>query len=103
MIPVITREELKAKMEGKDDFVLVEVLDATAYLMSHLPGAINLPLARFDELVGSVLPDKSAEIVVYCATPTCHASDEAAQRLIEMGYTNVKDYAGGKQDWFNAG
>ncbi len=59
------REELKAKMDRGDDFVLVDVLDEPYYRQSHLPGAINLPL----ESVGAaeeVLPDKSAEVIVYC-------------------------------------
>jgi rhodanese-related sulfurtransferase len=103
MIPTISREELKAKIDRKDDFVLVETLPATAYLMVHLPGAINLPFDRVEELGPSLLADKAAEIVVYCATPTCTASEDTARKLIDLGYTNVKDYAGGKQDWIEAG
>jgi rhodanese-related sulfurtransferase len=103
MIPTISREELKAKMDRKDSFTLVETLPAGAYLMIHLPGAINLPLKGLEERASSVLPDKSAEIVVYCATPDCHASEEAARKLMGLGYANVKDYAGGKQDWIDAG
>ena len=103
MIPEITREELKEKIDRKDSFTLVETLPATAYLMVHLPGAVNLPLDGLEEKANSVLPDKSAEIVVYCATPSCHASVEAAQKLMGLGYTNVKDFTGGKQDWIDAG
>jgi rhodanese-related sulfurtransferase len=103
MMTAITREELKAKMDHQDKFVLVETLPATAYHMVHLPGALNLPLERLEELAASVLPDRCAEIVVYCATPSCQASEHAARRLNDLGYTNVKDYAGGKQDWIDAG
>src|SRR3954447_23641819 len=103
MIPVISRDELKAKIDRKDSFFLVEALPATAYLMVHLPGAINLPLDGLEGLAPSVLPDKSAEVVVYCATPSCNASEAAAEKLIGLGYSNVKDYAGGKQDWIDAG
>ena len=60
----ITREELKAKMDGGDDFVLLEVLGETSYRKAHLPGAI-----RFQDtsLAAEYLPDKSAEIIAYCS------------------------------------
>lgn len=66
----ISREELKAKIDRKDDFTLVETLAPQAYYLVHLPGAINLPPNRVEELAPQRLPDKSAEIVVYCASPT---------------------------------
>jgi len=61
----ITREELKEKMNRGDAFRLVDTLGTEVYAKSHLPGAINLPLEDIDR-AGEVLPDKSAEIVVYC-------------------------------------
>lgn len=70
MPATISREELKVKIDRKDDFRLVETLAPHAYHMAHLPGAINLPPNRVAELAPQVLPDKSAEIVVYCASPS---------------------------------
>ncbi len=61
----ITREELKEKIDRGDDFVLVDTLGEDYYRQSHLPGAISLPLEEIDRAV-EVLPDKEAEIVVYC-------------------------------------
>lgn len=61
----ISREELKAKIDSGDEFVLVDALSAKHYESSHLPGAINLPYEFVDE-AESLLPDKEAEIVVYC-------------------------------------
>jgi rhodanese-related sulfurtransferase len=69
-IPTISREELRAKIDRKDDFFLVETLAPQAYHLIHLPGAVNLPPNRVVELAPQLLPDKSAEIVVYCASPT---------------------------------
>jgi rhodanese-related sulfurtransferase len=66
----ISREELKAKMDRGETFTLVETLGEVAYHHAHLPGAINLPPDRVGELAPSLLPDKSAEIVVYCSSPT---------------------------------
>jgi rhodanese-related sulfurtransferase len=70
MVKTISRAELKQKIDRKDDFRLVETLPSTAYHHQHLPGAINLPPDRIAELTSQLLPDKSADIVVYCASPT---------------------------------
>ena len=102
MAKEITREELKAKIDRGDDFVLVEALSQRHYQSSHLPGAINLPYEFVDE-AEKVLPDKKAEIVVYCMNPACVASPEEARELEEMGYERVLHYAAGKQDWIRAG
>lgn len=66
----ISREELKGKMDGGEAFTLVETLQEVAYKHEHLPGAINLPPDRVRELAPGLLPDKGAEIIVYCASPT---------------------------------
>jgi rhodanese-related sulfurtransferase len=102
MAPNITREQLKEKMDRGDDFVLVEALSQKHYQSSHLPGAINLPYEFVDE-AEKVLPDKKAEIIVYCMNPECVASAEEARELEEMGYERVLHYAAGKQDWIKAG
>ena len=102
MVVNITREQLQAKIARGDDFVLVEALSQRHYESSHLPGAINLPYEFVDE-AEKVLPDKDAEIVVYCMNPDCVASREEARELGEMGYQRVFHYAAGKQDWIRAG
>ncbi|HEY0378958.1 MAG TPA: rhodanese-like domain-containing protein [Pyrinomonadaceae bacterium] len=66
----ISHEELKAKMDRGESFTLVETLAPVAYGHAHLPGAINLPPDRVRELVPNLLPDKGAEIIVYCSSPT---------------------------------
>jgi rhodanese-related sulfurtransferase len=66
----ISREELKAKMDRGETFTLVETLGEVAYHHAHLPGAINLPPDRVRELAPNLLPDKAAEIIVYCSSPT---------------------------------
>ncbi|HEY9405513.1 MAG TPA: rhodanese-like domain-containing protein [Pyrinomonadaceae bacterium] len=70
MVATITREELKAKMDRGDKFMLVETLAEMYYRHTHLPGAINLPPGKVGELAPTLLPDKDADIVVYCAKPT---------------------------------
>ena len=70
MSRTISRDELKQKIDRKVNFLLVETLPATAYHHNHLPGAINLPPDSVSKLAPQLLPDKGAEIVVYCASPT---------------------------------
>jgi rhodanese-related sulfurtransferase len=70
MVATISRDELREKIDRRDQFLLIETLPETAYHHVHLPGAINLPPDKLTELAPTLLPDKNAEIVVYCASPT---------------------------------
>jgi rhodanese-related sulfurtransferase len=70
MVPTIERDELKRKIDAHENFLLVETLAPEKFAHAHLPGAINLPPGHVRQLAPTVLPDKNAEIVVYCATPT---------------------------------
>jgi rhodanese-related sulfurtransferase len=99
----IGREELEARIGSDDGPVLVEALPAKYFEHAHLPGAINIPHDAIDTLAARLLPDKSAEIVTYCASATCKNSGIAAQRLRELGYRNVREYVEGKADWIAAG
>ena len=66
MVANIGREELQAKMDKADPFILLEVLAPQYYRHSHLPRALNLPPGRVGEMAPDLLPDKKAEIVFYC-------------------------------------
>jgi rhodanese-related sulfurtransferase len=65
-VPTISRDELKQKIDRGDRFTLVETLPEFMYRQRHLPGALNLPPNEVQQRAASVLPDKNAEIVVYC-------------------------------------
>jgi len=68
MAAIISTDQLRKKVEQKKrNFKLVETLAPERYGEGHLPGALNLPPGRVQELAPSLLPDKSAEIVTYCA------------------------------------
>jgi rhodanese-related sulfurtransferase len=103
-LPVITAEELNKKLERGDDFVLIDALAPMVYAHSHLPGAINLPPPAVEPLrCAKRMPDLSVEIVVYCSNPNCDDSVATGLRLLELGYTNVRHYAGGKDEWKRLG
>jgi rhodanese-related sulfurtransferase len=103
MAPKITLDELRARIDANSDLILAEALPEKYFRHSHLPGAINLPHDEVDALAPELLPDKGAEIVVYCADGPCPNSGIASSRLVELGYTNVSDYHEGKAEWIKAG
>ncbi len=96
---LIDREELKEKLDRRDDFKLVMVLGDSGFRAKHIPGSLNIAAP---EVAKSELgPDD--EIVVYCSGDSCPASKYAYQVLTEGGYRNVRRYAGGIDDWEEAG
>ena len=103
MVKTISRDELKERIERGDDVTIVEALGPMYFEDVHLPGAKNLPHDRVDELAPTLLPDRSATIVVYCSNTPCPNSAIAARRLVALGYENVLEYVEGKQDWIEAG
>jgi len=99
----ISRDELKARIEDRNGLVVVEALGPSYFEDAHLPGALNLPHDQVDELAPKLLPDRDAEIVVYCSNLACPNSVQASRRLVALGYTRVFEYEEGKQDWIEAG
>jgi rhodanese-related sulfurtransferase len=102
-LPQIDRDELRRRLERRDVLVLVDALAPIAFARSHLPGAINLTPEWVDERAPRRIPDRETEVVVYCAGPECETSVLVGRRLLELGYGNVRHYAGGKSDWVGAG
>ena len=102
-LPTITCDELSRKLERGEPIVVVDALPPMSYAHSHLPGAINLPPERVDEAAEKRMPDKDAEVVVYCANPECESSTDTARRLLALGFTNVRHYPGGKDEWRRLG
>ncbi len=96
---LISREELREKLERGDDFKLVMTLENWAFQLKHIPGSINI----FPTEVTKGILDPNDESVAYCAAPECPASIIAYQRLIGSGYKNVSRYPGGIADWEEAG
>jgi rhodanese-related sulfurtransferase len=102
-LPTIGREELWRKIQGGADFVLVDALSPISFAMAHLPGAVNMTLQLMDDRARRRIPATDTEVVVYCADEDCDSSTTVANRLVELGYRNVRHYAGGRRDWEAAG
>lgn len=102
MIRMVRRDEVRNRIEAGRT-ILVEALPPEYYRKAHLPGALNLPVDEVDSLAPTLLPDRSAEIIVYCANSPCRNSATVSRRLSALGYTNILDYDEGKDDWTDAG
>jgi rhodanese-related sulfurtransferase len=96
---LISREELKEKLDRGDDFKLVMALGEWAYRAKHIPGSLNFNTIE----EGLEALDPNEDIVVYCSNVTCLASRAAYRYLRDQGYKHVRRYAGGVQDWEEAG
>ena len=102
MTALITRNELQTAIDA-GTVIVVDALAADYYAQQHLPGALALVRDEVDNLAPSLLPDLDAAIVTYCSNPACPNSGQVADRLTALGYTNVRKYREGIEDWAGAG
>ncbi|MBV8814328.1 MAG: rhodanese-like domain-containing protein [Verrucomicrobia bacterium] len=94
---VITREQLKEKLDQRGGFQLINCLDEWMFREKHIPGSI-----RFDrDLLKTLHPQQ--EIIVYCSNPGCTASVLVYQQFTQHGFQNVWHYPGGIADWEDGG
>ncbi|MDX3129183.1 rhodanese-like domain-containing protein [Streptomyces europaeiscabiei] len=101
MTALITRDELKTAIDT-GSVTVVDALGGEYYAKQHLPGALTLVLADVDAQASALLPDRDAAIVTYCSNPACPNSGQVADRLTALGYTDVRKYREGIQDWVEA-
>ena len=101
--PSIGREELEQKLANGEPLTLVETLRTEHFKQGHLPGAIHIHFEDVEKRAPALLPDKDALIITYCSNTACRNSSIAKAKLEKLGYTNVRKYAEGKQDWQEAG
>ncbi len=102
MTRLISRDDLKTAIDASA-VTVIDALPADYYNQQHLPSALNLVEADVDSLASALLPDKDAPIVTYCSNPGCPNSQNVATKLERLGYTNVRKYREGIQDWVAAG
>lgn len=92
----ITAEEAKNLMDTETDYIILDVRRQDEFDAGHIPGAVLLPNETLTETAESVLLDKTQLILVYCRSG--NRSKQAAQKLVNLGYSNVKEF-GGIIDW----
>ncbi|MDD4369734.1 MAG: rhodanese-like domain-containing protein [Anaerostipes sp.] len=92
----ITAKEAKTLMDEQDKYVILDVREKSEYEEGHVPNAILLSLGNIDKEASKKLTHKDQLILVYCRSG--NRSNQAAKKLVKLGYTNVKDF-GGIIDW----
>ncbi|MEV2275340.1 rhodanese-like domain-containing protein [Nocardiopsis sp. NPDC049922] len=102
MTALISREELRGYVDA-GTVTVVDALGGAYYEQQHLPGAVALVADEVADRAAEVLPDKDALIAVYCSNPACGNSQAVATALEGLGYTRVRKYREGIQDWVEAG
>ena len=92
----ITAEEAKAIMDAEEGYIILDVRAKEEYDQGHIPGAIVIPHTEIKARAEEALTDKDQLILVYCRSG--RRSKIAAEALVELGYTNIKEF-GGIIDW----
>lgn len=92
----ITAEEAKRIMDNEEGYIILDVRTQEEYDQGHIPGAIVISHEKIAEKAEDVLTDKDQLILVYCRSG--RRSKLAAEALVELGYTNIKEF-GGIIDW----
>ena len=92
----ISMEELAQRLQSESDYILLDVRTPEEFSTGHIPGAICIPNESIGKQEITVLPNKKQRIYIYCRSGS--RSKQAADKLLDMGYTNLVE-AGGIMDW----
>jgi rhodanese-related sulfurtransferase len=93
--------EVKAKLDRGEPFHFIDVREDHEFAKDHARGARHLGRGILERDIESVIPDKPAEIILYCGGG--FRSALAADSLQQMGYANVRSMDGGIRAWREAG
>lgn len=92
----ITAKQAKKLIDNGNDVVVVDVRTKAEYDAGHIPNAILIPNETIENTMPTELPNKDAEILVYCRSG--NRSAQTARKLAQIGYTHVYDF-GGMNSW----
>ena len=92
----ISGAEAKALMQSESGSIIIDARTQEEYHEGHIPGAILIPEYEIADRAEKELPNKKQLILVYCRSG--RRSKIAAEELVKLGYTNVKEF-GGIIDW----
>jgi len=96
-----TIEDVKRRLDAGERFHLVDVREQDEWARGRLPNATHLSKGIIERDVETAIPDRAADIVLYCGGG--YRSALAADNLRLMGYTNVQSMDGGWREWTEAG
>jgi rhodanese-related sulfurtransferase len=102
-LPTINTQDLKKKIDSKEKFLLIDVRTKEEFNTGHIAGAVNIPVAEIDNVIGKLSLVRDREIITMCDGKGCNRSDQATERLIGLGFANVTSYHDGITAWQLAG
>ena len=94
-------DEVKARLDRGEKFILVDVREESEFAKDHLPGAIHLGKGVIERDIEEKVPDLNTPLVLYCGGG--YRSALAADNLQKMGYKNVLSMDGGIRVWREKG
>ena len=97
----VSIDEVKKKIDNKEDIILLDVRDREEYETGHIPGAINISRGTLDFKVHLIVPDKDKKIIVYCGLDL--RSPLATKSMNDLGYKKALNMIGGLKAWKEAG
>lgn len=100
---LITTEELQKLLDDGTKMTVVDARNPEEYQEVHIKGAISIPEKHFSEHLNQLPTDKATKIAFYCNGIKCGKSKKAAQRAMDLGYSNVMVYAEGMPVWEEKG
>ena len=96
-----TVDDIKARLDQGEKFILVDVREESEYARDHLPGAVHLGKGIIERDIEARAPDMQTPLVLYCGGG--FRSALSADNLQKMGYTNVASMDGGYRVWRERG
>ena len=96
-IRLVTLDEIKRRLDAKENYVLVDVREKDETRLGFIPGAVLLPRGFLEMQAEQKLADKNAKLIVYCAGGTRSAF--AAKALQDLGYQHVESANPGFTRW----
>ena len=90
---------MKFKIDSRENIVIIDVRTPEELQRGKIENSINIPLDELDEMIESKVPDKNAEVYLYCLSGS--RSLVAAQIMDELGYKNVNNVNSGLLAWRN--
>ena len=97
----VSLEELKRRLETREDLILLDVREKDEYRQGFIPGALHIPRGFLEMQAESKLPNKAAKVVVYCAAGARSAF--AARTLMHLGFEAVESANPGYGQWKDRG
>lgn len=93
--------EVMARLQRGDVFHFIDVREDHEVAQGYAQGAVHKGRGILERDVEDMIPDKNAEIILYCGGG--YRSALSAANLQEMGYAQVLSMAGGIKAWQKAG